>query len=150
MKFLILAFILFLAVPAFSQDITIYKTFGSLTYERDTITLGVKQVLEIMKDNPTAFQEMKKAKRKMNISAILGFGGGILLVFPIGTLIAGGDPEWTLAAGGAAMIIASIPFYHSYQNHAVTAVEAFNQNKTSRVNLNIQFTGTGARLVLRF
>ena len=105
----------------------------------------------ILKYNPMAYAEFKKAKSNYSIAGILGFTGGVLLVFPVGTAIAGGDPEWALAAGGAAMILASLPFMSSFRRHAMTAVELFNKKHTAfRPRVDYQFAGTSFRVVVRF
>jgi hypothetical protein len=62
-----------------AQEIKMYKTFGGVRYEMDTLVLGPKQVLEVLKDNPVAFEEFKRAKVNYNVAGVLGFAGGILI-----------------------------------------------------------------------
>lgn len=134
-----------------AQEIKAYKTFGGVRFERDTVTLGLNQVLTILKENPEAYAELKRAKSNYNAAGVLGFAGGILIGFPVGTAIAGGKPEWGLAAGGAALILASIPFTTSFRGHTMEALDIYNgQRKTSRLKPEFQFYGSGARFVLRF
>ena len=133
-----------------AQEIKMYKTFGGVRFEMDTLVLSPKQVLNILKTNPVAFEEFKKAKANYNIAGVLGFAGGLLIGFPIGTAVVGGDPEWSLAIGGAGLILASIPFNRAFKGRAFGALELYNEKTTSRIKPSFYFYGTQAKLVIRF
>ncbi len=133
-----------------TQEIKMYKTFGGVRFEMDTLVLSPKQVLEILKEEPLAYDEFKKAKANYSAAGVLGFAGGFLIGFPVGTAIAGGDPEWGLAAGGATLILASIPLHRTFKGRAYNALELYNKKYTSRVEPTFYFYGTQARLVIRF
>jgi hypothetical protein len=133
-----------------AQQIKMYKTFGGARFEMDTLVLSPKQVLEIVKVEPTAYEEFKRAKVNYNVAGVLGFSGAFLIAFPIGTAIAGGDPEWGFAAGGAALILGSIHFNRVFKGRAFHALELYNNKLTSRLQPTLHFYGTQARLVIRF
>ena len=134
-----------------AQEIKVYKTFGGVRFEMDTLTLGLNEVLEIVKENPTAYSELKRAKMNYNVAGVLGFTGAILVVVPVVTTIAGGTPEWGFAVGGAALLLSSIPFRNAFRGHTMEALDIYNaNNKTSRIKPEWQFYGTGARLIIRF
>lgn len=134
-----------------AQEIKAYKTFGGVRFEMDTVTLSLKQVLEIVKVNPKAYAELKRAKSNYSASGVLGFAGGVLIAFPLGTALAGGNPEWGLAAGGAALILASIPFTTAFRGHTMQALDRYNnKDQTSRIKPEFLFYGSGARLIIRF
>lgn len=134
-----------------AQEITMYKTFGGVRFERDSVALSQRQVMEILHENPAASTEFKKAKTNSTVSAILGFSGGVLLGFPLGTAVAGGDPEWNLAIAGGVLILGSIPFNRMYKARALTALDIYNGKKvTGRVRPEFYFYGTSARLILKF
>jgi hypothetical protein len=132
------------------QEIKIYKTFGGVRFEMDTLVISPKQVLELLKVEPMAYQEFKRAKVNYNVAGVLGFTGGVLIAIPLGTVIVGGEPEWGLAAGGAALLLASIPFNRAFKNRAVNALDLYNKNHASRIKPTLHFAGTQARLVIRF
>ena len=88
-----------------AQEIAIYKTFGGVRFERDTVVLSIKMVSEILRENPLALEEFRKARANYNTAGVLGFTGGVLILIPITTAILGGDPEWAIAIGGAALIV---------------------------------------------
>jgi hypothetical protein len=138
-----------------AQGLAIYRSFGGVVYEytKDTATYTVspKQVLQIMHDDPLAYAEFKKARSYYRAEGVLGFAGGLLVLFPIGTAIAGGEPEWTLAAGGAALILASIPFNRAYKRHAQHAIDTFNKNHTAfRPRPEFYLSGAGLKVVFTF
>jgi len=137
------------------QGLTMYRSFGGAVFEytKDTATYLVspKQVLQIMHDDPLAYAEFKKARSYYRAEGVLGVTGGVMVLFPIGTAITGGDPEWGLAAGGAALILASIPFNRAYKRHAQNAIATFNKNRTAfRPRPEFYLSGAGARIVIRF
>jgi len=134
-----------------AQEIKAYKTFGGVRFEMDTVTLSLKQVLEIVKVNPKAYAELKRAKVNYSAAGVLGFAGGVLIAFPLGTALAGGNPEWGLAAGGAGLILASIPFTTAFRGHTMQALDLYNnKDQTSRIKPEFLFYGSGARLIIRF
>ncbi len=113
------------------QGLVMYRTFGGAAFEytKDTTTFQVsaKQVLQIMnKDNPLAYEEFKKGRKLETAGGIMGFVGGVLILFPIGSAIAGADPEWSFLAAGGALIVGSIPLHRSYKRHAQSAIETYN------------------------
>lgn len=134
-----------------AQEIKAYKTFGGVRFEMDTVTLSLKQVLEIVKVNPEAYAELKRAKSNYNAAGVLGFAGAVLIALPLGTALAGGNPEWGLVAGGAGLILASIPFTTAFRGHTMKALDLYNnKEQTSRIKPEFQFYGSGARLIIRF
>jgi len=133
-----------------AQEIKMYKTFGGVRFEMDTLVLSPKQVLEVLKEEPLAYEEFKQAKVNYNVAGVLGFTGGVLIGIPIGTAIAGGDPEWGLAAGGAALILGSIHFNRVFKGRAFNALEIYNKKYSSRLKPTFHFYGTQARLMIRF
>lgn len=136
---------------SFAQEIRAYKTLGGARFEMDTVSLSLNQVLGIVKENPEAYAEMKRAKSNYNAAAVCGFTGAILVAIPIGTTLAGGNTEWGLAAGGAALIIASIPLTNSFRGRTMEALDLYNSKfKTARIKPALHFYGTGARLSIRF
>lgn len=149
---LVIFLLLLVAHCGFGQEINIYKTFGGYRFERDSVSISTKMVLTLMKSNPQAYAEFKKAKTNFDAAGILGFAGGFLIAFPIGTAIGGGDPEWALAAGGLGLILAAIPLNAAFRNHALNALDIYNSNPSSSKRLKASFywSGIGGKIVLRF
>jgi|SRR5690349_18413205 len=138
-------FALSLSALGQEKEIKAYRTFGGMRFEMDTLTLTHRQVGQVISINQAAFDEFKKARTSNAISGVLGFSGAVLLVIPVFTSIIGGEPEWLLAAGGAGLVIASIPFTKSYKRHAESAIGTYNSSLTES---RLYFTGTG--IVVKF
>jgi len=148
---MLLFFTLALFQSGLCQEIKAYKTFGGVRFEMDTVTLGINQVLDIMKENPEAYSELRRAKSNYTAAGVMGFTGGVLIGLPIGSLIAGGSPEWGLAAGGAVLILTSLHFTHAYRGRTMQALDLYNAKyKSSRIKPEFYFLGSGGRLILRF
>lgn len=132
-----------------------YPRFGGAEFEynKDTSSFDIspKEVLVIMKSDPLAYEEFKKARSNYNASGVLGFLGGGLIIVPVITAIAGGDPEWGLAAGGVALVITSIPLHRAFKRHAQSAIDTFNKKHTAfRPRTEYFISGLGARVVIKF
>ncbi|SDL47250.1 hypothetical protein SAMN05421823_106117 [Catalinimonas alkaloidigena] len=116
--------------------------------------LKPKQLLLLTQRSPAAYQEMQIAKSKSDVASVLGFIGGGLVGWPIGTALGGGQPNWALAGVGAGIIAVSIPFTASYNKHARAAAALYNQNAvptaTGRLEMELRFSGQHLGMQLRF
>jgi hypothetical protein len=139
-----------------TDSLSMHKTFGSARFEYtrgDSVyVVSPKQVMQIMKEDPLALAEFQKAKSNYSASGVLGFIGGVMIGFPVGTAIAGGQPEWGLAAGGAVLVlIAAIPLDRAFKRHATTALDIYNKKHTAfRPRTNYYLSGLGAKIVIKF
>ena len=132
-----------------------YPGFGSVhfEYEKDTSAYQVtpKQVSQILFDYPEAYREFKTARTHSTLAGISGFLGVGLILLPTATAALGGDPEWGMAAGGAALVIATIPLSRSSRRKSQHAIDLFNQRHSAFApRPYLKFWGTGASLTLRF
>ena len=156
MRFFICALGLVLVhLSSHSQQLAMYPSFGGahFEYEKDTMVYQVsaRQVAQILFDDPAAYSEFKKARTNYSIAGVMGFLGVGLVVIPVASAIAGGDPEWAFAAGGAALIIGSIPITRAYRHHAMNAVDIYNKKHTAfRPRTEYYFFGSGVKMVIRF
>ena len=89
--------------------------------------LQPKQLLEITKSNPVAFEYMQKAKKNYLPATILGSIGGFGIGFPLGGLVAGRTMNWTVFGIGLGFVAVSIPFSSAYTKNAKNAVLTYNQ-----------------------
>ncbi len=108
-----------------TDSIQIKKSLGTIFIQNGK-KLTPKQLLVITKVNQEAYKEMKVAKSNYDLGSVLGFAGGFLVGWTLGTAVGGGEPNWTLAGIGAGLIIVSIPFSTSYSKHAKNAVRIYN------------------------
>jgi len=137
-----------------AQKLTLYKTFGSVVFMlNDSVELSTKQVGTLMFQNQQAHEEFKKARSRATISSVMGFTGAAIVAVPLVTAAFGGDGDWALAGGGAALLVGSVFFNRWFKARAVYAVDLYNASlpqKTSRIKPEFYFYGTGAKLVIKF
>lgn len=119
--FALISQLLFTQTP---QDTIVIKKRGFLLNGK---LLKPKQLLEVTKTNPLAFEYMQKAQKNFVPASILGTIGGFGIGFPLGTLIASGKMNWTIFGIGASFIAVSIPFSSAYAKNAKKAVLTYNQ-----------------------
>jgi hypothetical protein len=149
MRIALVTFLVLLSLAALGQRIDVYKTFGGVIFERDSESISIRQVQSILSSHPEANKLFKKARTNSAIASVLGFTGGILIGVPLGTALVGGDPEWGLAAAGAATILASIPFNLAFQRKTVEALDLYNQQYPSSRSVEGEFFLGGSQVGLR-
>ena len=156
-KLIVAGFLLSLFINLSGQNrpdsITVINRLGPV-FQQNGKTLTPGKLLEITKPNQEAFSEMKIAKSNYTASMIFQLPGGFLIGYPLGTAMAGGDPNWTLAAIGAGLVVISIPFISAYNKHARKAVSAYNNglrySTLVRPDLRFGITYNGLGAYLRF
>jgi hypothetical protein len=127
---------------AYSQEIKISKgPFGGVKYTQNEELLTMAELEQAMEVNPEAFRLIKKSRTNNTFATVLSFTGGLLVGFPIGTAIAGGDPEWALAGVGAGLIVVSIPISSKSYKQGMQAVSLYNStiNTTSHFHFKPKF-----------
>jgi hypothetical protein len=116
--------------------------------------LKPKNMLELMKDNPAALEEMKKAKANSDAASVFAFLGGGLIGWTLGGLIGPEPPTWGLAAAGAGLILVALPFSSSYVKRASKATEIYNngisQPNAHAIKVNLGLSDHGFGLTMKF
>jgi len=146
-------------INCFGQDLSdtihaVDKTLG-LAYYQHRKPLNYRQLAEMMKSNDLAYKHIKRAKRNQNTSLLFQYAGGFLIGYPIGTMIAGGDPNWVLAGIGGGLILLSIPFVTSSMENGKQAVQYYNERIQSDVGyrrkpqFEVGVTQNGIGIVVR-
>ncbi len=93
-----------------AQEISITQgPFGGVKYTQNGELLTMAEVQQAMEISPEALRLIKKSKANNSLATVLSFAGGLLVGFPLGTAIGGGEPEWAIAGVGAGLIVLSIP-----------------------------------------
>jgi outer membrane lipoprotein SlyB len=158
MRKTILTLIFALATITFcnAQKIEMEKVFGGYTYTQNGNQMTMKDLVKTMESNKQAFDLIKKAQSNNTLASIIGFAGGGLIGWPIGTAVGGGDANWTLAGIGAGLVAIGIPISSSVNKKAKQAVELYNSslNSTSFYEFKPEFkilaNGNGIGLSINF
>lgn len=134
-------------------DIRIEKAFGGVKFYQGTTLLKPKEVMNLMADSPEALEAFKKAKSNYDAGQVIGFIGGFMIGWPIGTALAGGEAQWGLAAGGVGVLLLAIPLNSAFNKHSKNAVEIYNRGSGSARSgpQSIYFfpNGTGGKVIIR-
>lgn len=137
MKIFIILFITFIATNYFSiaqnskDSIIIKEIFGGFEYYQNGNLLSMKNLKKAVTSNDEAFKLINSTQINNTLSQIIGFIGGGLVGYPIGTALAGGEANWTMAGIGAGLIAISIPLNNKYNNDVNKAVDIYNDKLLS-------------------
>jgi hypothetical protein len=114
-----------------AQKIEAKKVFGGYSFTQDGKPLSMKVMLQTLEPNQAAFDLMKKAQANNTLASIIGFAGGSLIGWPIGTAIGGGKPNWKLAGIGAGLVVIGIPISSTANKQAKQAIDLYNASPGS-------------------
>ena len=142
-------------VQSTRDSILINKVFGGYQFYQGNTRLNMSQLVNTMKPDERAWQLAKKAQSTNTIGTIIGFAGGALVGWPLGTALAGGDPEWIMAGIGAGLIVVAIPLSQKFNKQVKQAVSTYNSSLRGnsfwdKNELKILMKGNGVGLVLNF
>lgn len=130
------------------------ESFWGVKFYNDNRLIRPNEVLNLMKADEEAYAAFKKAKANYDAAQVFGFVGGFMIGWPIGTAIGGGDPQWGLAAGGAGVLLLSIPFSSAFLKHSRNAIAIYNKDTGSAsawpTRVEVLPYGAGAKVVIRF
>lgn len=154
--FLLLCYLLtgslFLYSQSVSDSIEIRMSYG-IQFRQHGKTLSPRKMLAIMIVDNAAYSEMVIAKSKYDLSLLFGIPGGFLIGWPIGTFVAGGVPNWKLAAVGGVLTLISIKYTLSFNRHARIAAGYFNEGlrleEGIKTSVHFGFCNHGLGLTVR-
>ena len=138
-----------------ADTVSMKKVFGGYQFYQGGQRLNMNQLVNTMKPNEQAYKQIKSAQSTYTIAKIFSFAGGFMIGWPLGTAIAGGEPNWAMAGIGAGLIVVAIPMSQSFNKKAKQAVDTYNEGlQTSsfwnKSELILSITGNGIGLKLRF
>jgi hypothetical protein len=132
------------------------KVFGGYHFYHKEHRLNMNQLVASMKDNAQAYKEIQEAQATFLFANIVGGAGAFLIGWPLGTALAGGEPNWVLAGVGAGLTLVSIPISQKFARQARQAVNTYNNPvKTGTTSVRKQefkftLTGTGVGMAYKF
>ena len=138
-----------------SDSITVKNVFGGYKFFQNDKQLTMSQVGIILQQNEFAYKEFTKAKSTNTIASIIGGIGGFMIGYPLGTAMAGGKANWTMAGIGAGLVLVSIPITNNYKKQAKSAIDSYNnRQKTSSffidTEINLAVTGNNIGFRMTF
>jgi hypothetical protein len=150
MKYVLPFIFSFLAVSAsFGQESPIEIRKNRLFQDYQYLDLSSLQ--QKFETSPEALALVNQAKSQYGTANVLGFVGGFLIGWPIGTAIGGGEPAWALAGAGAGILAVAIPINSSANKKVKQAVDIYNGGLNSTGTAYLKLSGgNGLGLTLVF
>ena len=130
------------------------KTGGGYKYTFDNKELTIVQLRDMMQNNKVATEYLKKAKGSSGFANVLGYAGGFLIGYPLGTAIGGGKANWTMFAVGCGLVVIAIPIVSSGNRNIKKAVNAYNHDEMAsnlpKYSLSLGINQAGLGLTVCF
>jgi len=110
---------------------------------------------DVIQNNAEAARYFNKAKVSASFGSVLGYAGGFMIGWPIGTALGGGKANWTMAAIGCGLVVIAIPIVSSSNHNVLKAVNAFNQetltsSRNTYYNITLGMNQSGLGLAIHF
>ena len=162
MKISLLALIFLLAVcfnlhaQSANGRIDVEKVFAGHRFSQNGHKLSADEMVALMRENKEAYAKMRAAKSTSTFASILSGAGSFMVGYPVGTHLAGSEPNWTMAGIGAGLIVVSIPISIKFNRQAKSAVDLYNAGlyeatlKRNPTELLLGSANNGYGVVLRF
>ncbi len=109
-----------------AQTIASKKVFTGYKFYQNGNKMTTGELYRAMVPESQSAAIMQKSKSNNGIAQILAGVGAFGVGLPIGSSIAGGDPNWTFAIAGGALIVVSIPISAKAGKQAKEAVDLHN------------------------
>ena len=144
--------LMILILPLFGFGQSIIETKKPGVYTQNGRILRVNEMVNLMENSPEALEIMLQAKSTYNTAMALGYIGGFMIGWPIGTAIGGGKPNWVMAAIGAPIAIIGFTLNPKYKRQSAKAVELHNGSSSTRAKPELEFGAGkyGLSLKLKF
>jgi hypothetical protein len=110
-----------------SDSIQIKRRFGTV-YQLDGKTIGPYRILQVVKTDPAAYRQMKTAIIYYDMSSAFAGISGCFMGDFAASITFEHDPNWTMAAISAGMLLVAIPLSIGYDSHARSAVGLYNSS----------------------
>ncbi len=152
--FSLLLLLVFITVYGQSGQDTIAVTNHGSYYIYNGEQLSSPELVNLIMDNPAAYNEYFRAKSNEDVAMVLGIIGGSLIGWPLGTEMGGGDPEWAIAGVGAGILAIAIPFAVTAKKQTIRAIRLYNEGikvgREKEMTLKAGIYNDGIGICLKF
>ena len=138
-----------------NDSVLIKKVGKDYQFYQNDEKLNMSQLLVILRQNDLALKQIKSAQASHTFGLVLGMAGGFMVGYPIGTALGGGEPNWTSAIVGGALVAVAIPISMSFTKKAHRAIETYNAGLQTTSfwdthELRFSFAANGVGFTLNF
>lgn len=127
MKYLFctLLFFAFLGISS-AQKLEVVNVLGSYKPVYKGERLKLSELKNLLKGRSDTYAYYNKYSTNLTLAGVTSAIGGFLVGWPVGTSLAGGEPNWNLAIIGAGLIAVSIPFQIGANKNLRKVAKAYN------------------------
>jgi len=111
-----------------AQHIDSEGVLGGYKFTQGGEKMRLRDLAETMKSNESAYRLIQHARSRNRVANVFGFVGGGLIGWPVGAYLGGGEPNWTLAGVGLAVVFVSISMSSTASKKAKRAVDIYNES----------------------
>jgi len=113
--------------PGYKDSIELVKVpLGGLQFYQHDKKLTMRELTNIMRPNPEAFNYLKESKTNNTVAFIAGFIGGALIGYELGSAVGGNEINWGVMGAGTGFIVIGIPFDIGGKRNTRKAVYLYN------------------------
>lgn len=109
-----------------NSPVEVKSTFLGSGYYQDGKGVSRSSLTATLEQYPEAEEPLSGYTTKNTIGTLLAVPGGLLFGYGVGQLAAGGEPNWLVIGGGAALIAVSVPLSISAEGDLWEAVQIHN------------------------
>lgn len=136
------------------DTIVVSKTNGK-QYWYKSEKLNLKSMDALLQNNTAAYEYFRKFKAANGGVTVMGFLGGALIGFPVGTYLGGGKPAWEMAIVGAGVLVLSVPFALNANVNLSKAISTFNEGRkhpkrTTEISSRFGLSPNGVSVAFQF
>jgi hypothetical protein len=136
------------------DEILVQKKGFGFAYFHNGRQISKNELLHILDSDPGAKRELQKGFRNELPAAVLSYAGGLLISYPLGKQVAGGEANWLVSGAGSGLLTFSIPFAGAKMKREHEAIYVYNGGMQyaarPRTDLRLGYAYNRATVVLSF
>ncbi len=149
MRIIIALMLIAFSISSFAQNPELRQEKGHF-YVNDKKT-PIKDFVSYMQSDSIAYELALDAQSDYNKASGLGFFGGFLIGWPIGTWLGGKrKPEWVMAGVGVVFLLFKAPLVKSYKYKMHVALELYGEQSKPTSQLDFEIMPGRMGLVYSF
>lgn len=143
---LLLAAATFVSAQQKTGEIDMVKgSFGGFKFYQDKQPYSAAGIMRQMASNKEAYNLMQRGRNANTVANIIGFFGGAMMGWPVGTAAGGGEMNWALFGSGVAVSAISFAVSAGGTKEMKQAVEKWNSSLAINQHLESK-TGYSVKL----
>ncbi len=141
------------------DSISVFEVNRNYQYFKGDKQLTIDELAFAVRSNDEAYQMVRSAQSNQSFAMVLGYVGGFMIGWPIGTAIGGGEPNWLVAGFGVVVTTLGFTAASGAEKKVKQAVDLYNEGlgtislndpRRSPTELRFSLSEYGVGLTLKF